>query len=210
MAYYTFLDNCNIRDNATYHIKTGLANSTDEAIVLFENYFVQSKKGILLSYSMVDCTPSIPSIKESKAYLELKDYYGINDSFLEPTDFGLDMLEKLKSTPEAKCAYCLIPLWLNQPESKIIQNYSPDAVFYLTEYIRVSRAYRCLPLTDNWSIQDIKVQIGVIHPEVRKMLIADKVYMYGHFKDNHIKHKRAIYIQKYFDNWFAILNYNRE
>ena len=207
MVYYTFLNNCNIRDNATYHIKTGLANSTDEAILLFENYFVQSKKGILLSYSIVDCTPSIPSIKQSKAYLELKDYYGTNGSLLEPTNFGLDVLEKLDSDIQSKYAYCLIPLWFANKEKHIIQNYSNNSLYYLMEYIRISRAYRCIPLTDNWSIQDIKVQIGSIPTEVRKMLIADKVYMHGHFKDNHIKHKRAIYIQKYFDNWFAILNY---
>lgn len=41
MTYYTFLNNCNIRDNATYHIKTGLANSTRAIHIqkYFDNWF---------------------------------------------------------------------------------------------------------------------------------------------------------------------------
>lgn len=143
IAYYTYLDNNRNRSNGTFYMNE--ADTFQNAHGIFETWFVKSNVGILLDYKVVSthCSFISSSIKDSRAYNELKEYYGVNGSLLEPTDFGLEILDKLESNIQSKYAYCLIPLWFAYKKEHIITNYPTNTLYYLMEYIRISSAYRC-------------------------------------------------------------------
>lgn len=77
-----------------------------------------------------------------------------------------------------------------------------------TEYRRAANAYLCKPETDAWSIDDAKKHIGLLLPDIRLMLIADKVQNRKDFMAAHYgTHPRSDQLFDYFNNWHEILDH---
>lgn len=128
---------------------------------------------------------------------------------------GIDILSSLGADELVKQAFCLHPLI--QGDADMEANYvkilsskvlSMKAVMLATEYRRAANAYLCKPETDAWSIDDAKKHIGLLLPEIRFMLIADKVQNRKDFMAAHYgTHPRSDQLFKYFNNWHEILDY---
>lgn len=128
---------------------------------------------------------------------------------------GLDILRQCGASDDAMRAFCLHPivqddgaLRLNNA-SNWINNSSPRAILLAMEYRRAANAYLCRPSTDHWTIEEMKANIGLLLPEVRDMLIADKIQNRKDFILHHKgTHPRSEQLDQYFLNWLNILEVN--
>lgn len=131
---------------------------------------------------------------------------------------GINILSVLDAGEPVKQAFCLHPLI--QGDADLEANYqeilsstclSMRAVMLATEYRRAANAYLCKPETDEWSIEDAKKHIGLLLPDIRFMLIADKVQNRKDFMAAHYgTHPRSDQLFKYFNNWHEILGIPQE
>ena len=121
---------------------------------------------------------------------------------------GLFVLDAIGSNSITKAAYCLHPL-LQSDEDFVshkagkIPSELVDAAILAMEYRRVANSY----LSKNKK----EVFVGFSCPEVREMLIADKVQNYKDFLKYHkATHERSKELDEYFNHWFKLLNIDFE
>lgn len=173
-----------------------------------ENFFVRSR----IPYQVAGWQMS------RKEYRAIAIFYGYaraersNVPFMNHIDEGLAILDRIKASDTAKMAYCLHPLF--QEDADLAANFSKmkevtDNVQVLAlalEYRNIANAYLSNRQID--SIDDIN--LGPL-PEVRDMLIADKVQNYKDFIQYHRRtHQRSIQLTMYFENWLKKLNISHE
>lgn len=125
---------------------------------------------------------------------------------------GLQVLEGINATQEAKKAYCVHPIFqvpknLKQCiSSELYKDLDPYTIVLAMEYRNKANAYVCRQRTDHFTITDLPY---MVLPEVKDMLIADKVQNYKDFllyhKDTHPRRKQ---LDKYFNLWFVHLGVN--
>ena len=120
---------------------------------------------------------------------------------------GLEILEKIGASEDAKRAYCLHPVL--QSDEALTNNWNttdlievPTRIIILVmEYRKVANAY--LSLRKIKSLKDIELSPL---EEVNQMLYADKIqnrkdFMLYHYK----KHARSLQLFIYFNNWIKKL-----
>lgn len=128
---------------------------------------------------------------------------------------GLRILDQVGAGEVAKRAFCLHPLVqaddaIQENLNKILasKQISIAALVMAIEYRRAANAYLCKPETDAWSIEEAKRNIGLLLPEIKHMLIADKVQNRKDFMAAHYgTHPRSEQLLKYFNNWHEILDH---
>lgn len=120
-------------------------------------------------------------------------------------------MEAHEASEAAMRAYCLHPLFqsdddLRESSRKPVDWIDPLVMLYTMEYRRAANAYLCRPHTDAWTIEDLKLYVGYIIPEVRIMLIADKVQNQKDFLiHHHGTHPRSDQLDRYFQNWLLFV-----
>lgn len=151
-------------------------------------------------------------IKDCAPYVEIRDFYGDRRAersgvpLIQHIDEGLELLDRLGATDNAKHAYCLHPLF--QGDADLARNISRVSGFdqYLValvfEYRNVANAYlshRHLTRIDEIALSPLL--------EVNDMLRADKLQNFKDFITYHAQtHPRAQELMAYFSNWFKRLN----
>ena len=126
---------------------------------------------------------------------------------------GIDILYEHNADEMAARAFALHPLFQSDVDltKHVKMTYAmglcdPRALIFVMEYRRAANAYLCTPRTDLWSIEEAKKSIGLLLPQVRHMLIADKVQNRKDFMIYHYgTHARSEQLLKYFNNWHEIL-----
>ena len=125
-------------------------------------------------------------------------------------DEGLLILNTLNASEQAKRAYAIHPMFQSddalKENSKVATDFDPYVMMLVMEYRRCANTYLCIPSTDYWCQAYIKSQLGLVLPEVRDMLIADKLQNQKDFKLYHKDtHPRHVELTDYFSNWLTIL-----
>ena len=122
---------------------------------------------------------------------------------------GLLILEAINASENSKRAYCLHPIL--QSDEELTKNLSffnglevKSEILILTmEYRRVANSYL--------SKDKVSDFVGFSLPEVREMLVADKVQNYSDFLIYHKgSHPRSNELDEYFNNWFKLLDIDFE
>lgn len=161
------------------------------------------------------------SVFQTPEYRMISKFYGdrVAERSQIPLMFhieeGIEILMVLGAEQYVQQAFCLHPLI--QGDADMEANHqeilgstclSMRAVMLATEYRRAANAYLCKPETDAWSIDDAKKHIGLLLPDIRLMLIADKVQNRKDFMAAHYgTHPRSDQLLKYFNNWHKILDH---
>lgn len=126
---------------------------------------------------------------------------------------GLQIMDLFGASVSAKQAFCLHPLVqkftdLEANLGKICREemLNPRALILAMEYRNRANAYLCTPVNDAYSVYALKEKIGELLPEVRHMLIADKIQNNKDFMLHHYgTHERSEQLKEYFEDWFYIL-----
>jgi len=126
---------------------------------------------------------------------------------------GLQIMDLFGATVQAKLAYCLHPLVQNFVDleanlAKICREemLNPRALILAMEYRNKANRYLCRPENDGYTWQQLDNIVGKTLPEVRHMLIADKIQNNKDFLLHHYgTHERSEQLKTYFENWFHIL-----
>ena len=148
-------------------------------------------------------------MEPSKAYKLIQNFYGSSVAkrsqvpLMNHIEEGLKILDAMGCSQIVKDAYCLHPIL--QSDDQFLKNKSSnfegiptESLILAMEYRRVANSY----LSRN-KIEDF---VGFSCPEVREMLIADKVQNYKDFLVHHYnKHERSQELYFYFNSWFEIL-----
>jgi hypothetical protein len=121
---------------------------------------------------------------------------------------GLFVLDAIGSNAVTKAAYCLHPIL--QSDNDFVSHkigFIPaeliDAAILAMEYRRVANSYLSKNKKEDF--------VGFSCPEVKQMLIADKIQNYKDFLKYHkATHERSKELNEYFNNWFNILNIDYE
>ncbi len=159
------------------------------------------------------------AIKMGLEYRAITEYYGSRVAtrsqvpLMNHINEGLDILTELDATIDAMGAFCLHPLFQNDDTLRDVGSrldklrlMSPHSVMLALEYRRAANAYLCTAYTDAWDIGRATREIGPLLPEIRDMLIADKVQNRRDFITYHYgTHPRSRQLLTYFNNWFQIL-----
>lgn len=124
---------------------------------------------------------------------------------------GLEIMDSVEASEEAKRAYCLHPLFQNDSDllgnANLLRKLDPFIVALVMEYRNKANAW----LSDKVSIVDGEIQLdGMPSPgpliDVRHMLIADKVQNHNDFIKYHLgTHVRSKELLIYFRTWFEVL-----
>jgi len=156
-------------------------------------------------------------IMRSLEYSAISDYYkdDITDrsgvKLMNHIDEGIEILNQLGATPAAIAAYCLHPIFQNDADLTknvaAIKLFDPYVIMLTMEYRRTANSYLCRPGTDDFTLDDICRVVGLLLPEVKDMLIADKKQNSKDFMLYHYGvHKRTTQLHQYFKNWCNLLN----
>lgn len=150
-------------------------------------------------------------------YRLVKQFYGSRKAersqvpLMNHIDEGLAILEDLKASALAKRAFCLHPLLQDSHDllncwHLVATNCPADSVLMAMEYRRAANAYLCRPVTDNYSVKLLSFVVGPLLPEVRQMLIADKLQNQKDFRKYHLgTHPRSAQLEQYFITWLKFL-----
>lgn len=133
-------------------------------------------------------------------------------------DEGLRILEKMGATELVQNAYCVHPLFQDSQQlphtlSKLGNlDIHPYSLVLVMEYRNQANRWlsdKVTRLHDEVTING-QPSPGPL-PDVRLMLIADKVQNYKDFLQYHAKsHARALELEEYFQQWFNALEINWE
>lgn len=153
-------------------------------------------------------------LKHSNAYKLIQSIYGDNHSkrskvpFIYHIDEGGYILEQLGASDIVKDAYYLHPVF--QDDSEFIKNKSNffdgiaiESLLLAVEYRNIANRYLSSNLSDMNDIEKIRLEMV---PEIRLMLIADKVQNYKDFMLYHQEHIKYDTLYAYFHQWFKILD----
>lgn len=162
----------------------------------------------------------IRALYDTREYLFIKDHYGESTTarsgvpLINHIDEGIEILSKYNASEQTARAYCLHPVF--QGDIDLAANYhladqfDPKIVLLVMEYRKCANAYLCKPHTDNWTQDDIRLFVGPLLPEVRHMLIADKIQNRKDFLKYHYgTHPRSEQLNRYFNNWIVYLEHQQ-
>lgn len=156
----------------------------------------------------------------SAEYAMLRKFYGDRQAqrsgvpLINHIREGVTVMGFISAEFSAKLGYVLHPM-LQSFEDLMNQhrlvtcdrNISSRSVLYAMEYRRAANAYLCTTKTDGWKLGDIVNATGTLLPQVRDMLIADKVQNFKDFTiHHHGTHARSAQLNAYFNNWFIRLD----
>ena len=136
-------------------------------------------------------------------------------SYINHIDEGVNLMRSIESSDEAIAAFMLHPLFqmpedllANCQNEHLLKTIHPKVLLLAMEYRNKANAYLCRENTDHFGADDFP---KMILPEVRDMLIADKVQNYKDFLLYHAEtHERSEALDQYFNNWFSILEIDYE
>ena len=144
-------------------------------------------------------------------YNLIKEYYGDRAAkrskvpYINHIDEGLVVLQEIKASIAAMCAYCIHPIL--QEDASLEENFSlveevPYDILILTmEYRNVANRGLCCYQVDNPE----HIYLGPLK-EVHDMLIADKVQYRKDFLIYHAEtHASSKELDRYFRNWLRAL-----
>lgn len=129
-------------------------------------------------------------------------------------DEGLAIMEKNGASVAAKAAFCIHPMLQSDEEFQsriygVMALVSSRVLMLALEYRRAANAYLCKPYTDDWTQFEISQAVGYLLPEVKDMLIADKLQNQKDFQIHHLgKHHRSDKLDAYFIKWIEYLAKN--
>ena len=136
-------------------------------------------------------------------------FYGKRSSkdvpYMKHIDEGLLILQHLKVEEYVMAAYAVHPLF-QTPDMllKIWGNKEYLAIdkhilILAMEYRNKANAFVCRERTDHYEMKDMPI---IVMPEVKNMLIADKVQNHANFRRHYSEdHPRREKIKKYFEMW---------
>lgn len=116
---------------------------------------------------------------------------------------GIKILQHIGAHTETIQAYCLHPVVQSDTDFKKsltreMKHINPHAMMLAMEYRTVANSY-----LSHGKMSDF---VGFTCPEIRDMLIADKVQNYKDFRKYHYgRHSRSRELDEYFNNWFKLL-----
>jgi len=127
---------------------------------------------------------------------------------------GLDMMDRMSASQEAKKAFCLHPLIqddraLEKNWEKTVNNPNVcrESLSLAMKYSSAANAYMCWPSTDNFTLLDLKVKVGPLNQDLIHMLVADKIQNEKDFEIHHKKtHHRSKQLARYYDLWLQYLD----
>ncbi len=126
-------------------------------------------------------------------------------------DEGIEIMVSRNASERAIRAYIVHPVFQGDDN---LQSAIDDTkwemdwhvVALAMEYRRAANNYLCRPDTDDWTLEDIRRAVGLLLPEVREMLIADKLQNQKDFRLYHYgTHARSEQLERYFNNWMELL-----
>lgn len=123
---------------------------------------------------------------------------------------GVEVLRVIGASDYAIGAFIVHPLF--QSDDVFFQNQEKlkllpfETMINVLEYRRAANTYLCREHTDAWTLDQVKVQVGVMSDDVRHMLIADKWQNRKDFRLYHLgTHARSDQLARYFDLWLELL-----
>jgi hypothetical protein len=126
---------------------------------------------------------------------------------------GIEILENINSSDYAIRAFMLHPIF--QSDENLISNFhlvnkfDSNVIALVIEYRRAANNYLCKTHTDHYTIDDIKLHVGNLLPDIKNMLYADKKQNQKDFLLYHVNnHERSNQLEKYFSNWLSFLVFN--
>lgn len=156
----------------------------------------------------------------SAEYLMLRQFYGGKTAersgvpLINHIREGVHLMGYIGADLGSRLGYVLHPML--QAYDDLQRNYlrvasepsvSVSAVVFAMEYRRAANAYLCKPSTDFWTVGDIVTATETLLPQVRDMLIADKVQNFKDFTLHHYgTHPRSEQLNRYFNMWFRRLD----
>lgn len=171
---------------------------------------------------------NIPYVLLSDTYIDLPEYivmskvYGDEKAsrsglyLMNHIDEGAGIMVRRKASEHAIAAFIAHPMLQDDEHfeddyqlklNNVIKHCSKYTIVLCMEYRKVANAYLCKPETDGWTQEQIKFHCPLIMPEVKEMLIADKVQNYKDFLQFHaLTHPRRNELYTYFNNWIKYLD----
>lgn len=150
-----------------------------------------------------------------KAYHLIKEYYGTRRAarsqvlLIQHIEEGLQLLQALGANETTQAAYCLHPFlqsdedFVAHKESLLLEPINAAVLLLTMEYRRVANSYLSTNKKEEF--------VGFSCPEVRLMLLADKVQNYKDFCQYHKGiHPKTALLEEYFHNWFDLLQIDYE
>lgn len=146
----------------------------------------------------------------SEAYNIISNHYGLRTTkrsgvpLINHIDEGCVILDYIGADRIVMDAYCLHPILQSDKDfvyNKNLGFYGVEAesIILACEYRRVANSY----LSD----MEIEGFVGFTCPEIRQMLIADKVQNYKDFMLYHYDtHENSERLYNYFHSWFDLLD----
>ncbi len=147
-----------------------------------------------------------------KGYRLIEAYYGEKTTqrsvvkLITHINEGLKILDYIQANSITKEAYCIHPILQSDIaffENRFFnfQGVETAALILTMEYRRVANSYLSKGKKEDF--------VGFSCPEIREMLIADKVQNYKDFLKYHKNtHPRKEALEHYFQNWFLLLEIN--
>lgn len=154
---------------------------------------------------------------ETAGYKAIQEYYGDDRAqrsgvyLMNHIDEGITIMNAIGASDKAIEAYCLHPLFQNDKDLLVnlhrTVEFDPHVMTLVMEYRHKANLYLCRPNTDHFKTADVNGVVGQLIPEVRDMLIADKIQNQKDFLKYHYgKHSRSDQLNQYFHNWIEYLN----
>jgi hypothetical protein len=149
---------------------------------------------------------------ERSAYRIISEFYGDRTTkrskvpLMNHIDEGLKILEHLGASEDTKDAYCLHPILqagddFRKHRKDDFTGVSTHSIILAMEYRRAANSY-----LSKGKYSDKSMFVGFSCPEVKEMLIADKVQNFKDFLLYHyLTHPRTEELVDYFNNWFDLL-----
>ena len=148
----------------------------------------------------------------SVSYQIIKGHYGDRVAersqvpLMNHIDEGLVILGKLGASEHTKDAYCLHPIFQSSDDFRKhrkgeYEGVPAQVIILAMEYRRVANSY-----LSKGKRSRVSSFLGFSCPEIKQMLIADKVQNYRDFMEHHHGvHGKSDELQEYFTNWFKLL-----
>ncbi len=144
----------------------------------------------------------------NKAYELISEYYGDQRAkrsqvlLMQHINEGLVILDKLGAEQSTKEAFCLHPML--QGDDVLRKHLDFDFTGISTKVLLLTMEYR--RTANSYLPGHIGKFVGFSCPEVKDMLIADKVQNYKDFMiHHHGTHERSDELYEYFHDWFWLL-----
>lgn len=159
-------------------------------------------------------------MRNSTEYRLIEREYGVQRAarsqvlLIDHIHQGLQIMDLFGASVSAKQAFCLHPLVQNFIDleanlGKICREelLNPRSIILAIEYRNRANSFLCKPENDSYTVSELKAKIGDLLPEVRHMLIADKIQNNKDFMLHHYgTHERSEQMKEYFEDWFTILD----